>query len=315
MIAADRQETAGCQKYECGKITWVERTEPPGCLLVTGAGDAAYVDSISEILRMWFGQSREIDIWKIGGDIDTLNQKFFTDRVIPISNDPRLTPEYKLIVVCRCVGQAMMWKTSELSFNREMAYAAVGIGDMAALTLLRKLWWPLPLEEAITLAAFTIHEVKASTEGCGLGTDIVALESDRPGASPIRIKDDEVRQMEDAFRAYQKLERQPFRDWMKGTFDKLHEGRRKRLTPSPLEGKPGRPIVTHRSCRITHDFVRCLRYLPEYYARAHRPVGRGAACRSRAQPLRESAGLRLTGRTFWLVVRDVRESSAIDAGF
>jgi hypothetical protein len=243
VIAADRQETAGYQKYECEKIVWAERLGPgpPGCLLVTGAGDAAYVDSVSETLRMWFGQSGEVDLWKIGSTLDTLHQKFFTDRVIPISNDPRLTPDYKLIVVCRCSAQAMMWKTSQLSFNRELTYAAVGIGDTAALTLLRKLWAHLPLEEAITLAAFTIYEVKASTEGCGLGTDIVAVESDRLNASVIRIGDDEVRQMEDAFRAYRRLERQSFHDWMKGTFDELHAGRRKRLTPSPLGGNPGRP--------------------------------------------------------------------------
>lgn len=213
VVAADRQETAGDQKGEQGKITSIWKADPPACLVVTGAGDGVYIDSISARLKESFSKSKETDLDGIGAELDVVNKAFYSERVIPISDDPNLRPNYDLLLACRSANQMAIWKTSQLAFVKEGFYAAVGIGDMAAMALLRKLWLPVPFEESINLAAFTIQEVKASVEGCGLGTDIVFAKSEIfKNHVPVFVEDEEVRQMENLFRLYRKVERESFHD-------------------------------------------------------------------------------------------------------
>ncbi len=57
---------------------------------------------------------------------------------------------------------------------------------------------------AINLVAFVMYEVKASIEGCGLGTDILYTWQH----VPTYVGDDEVQQMEEAFRDYHRSERE-----------------------------------------------------------------------------------------------------------
>src|SRR5260370_15962037 len=264
VVAADRQETAGDQKGEQGKITSVWKANPPACLVVTGAGDGPYLDSISTRLRKSFGESKEADLDGIGAELDALNQEFYKEKVIPISDDPNLRPNYDLLLACRSANQMAIWKTSQLAFVKEEFYSAVGIGDMTAMPLLRKLWLPVPIEEAINLAAFTIQEVKASVEGCGLGTDIVFSKTEIfQNYVPMFMEDAEIREMENLFRLYLKLERETFhycvahvpsvhtqdviekykqnRSKMRDAFEKINDRRRELFKPSTSEMSEPRP--------------------------------------------------------------------------
>ncbi len=255
VVAADRQETAGDQKHEQGKITSIWKATPPACLVVTGAGDGLYLDSISARLRESFNKSKEPDLDKIGAELDALNQEFYRERVIPISDDPALRPNYDLLLACRSANRIAIWKTSQLAFVKEEFYSAVGIGDMTATPLLKKLWLPVPIEEAVNLAAFAIQEVKASVEGCGLGTDIVFVKTEMfQNFIPMFMEDDEIREMENLFRLYRKTEREAFhycvahvpsahtrdviekyqenRSKMRDAFEKLNNRRRELFKPS-----------------------------------------------------------------------------------
>jgi hypothetical protein len=58
------------------------------------------------------------------------------------------------------------------------------------------------------LAAYVIHEVKKTVEGCGLGTDIEYTY----GPWGWVVEESEIREMEGAFRTYEKIERVNFQD-------------------------------------------------------------------------------------------------------
>jgi hypothetical protein len=266
VIAADRQETAAYQKGEEGKITTVWRADPPGCLTITGAGDGFYIDSISAVLRDWFGSSKEKDIDKLRTEADVLTQEFYKSRVIPISDDPNLRPDYELLLVCKSFARMQMWKTSRLAFNRSPMWDAVGVGQVVATALINKLWLPVSVEEAVNLAAFTVYEVKASVDGCGLGTDVVFITNDpNPFVNgvPVFLEDAEIREMEDIFRRYHKVEREMFhqcvahatsvhtrdvfekykdeRPKMSEAFKEINERRRSRFGITILPAKIPRP--------------------------------------------------------------------------
>src|SRR5262245_4072305 len=68
VVAADRQETAGDQKHEQGKVTSIWKANPPACLVVTGAGDGLYLDCISARLKESFSKSKEAELDKIGAE-------------------------------------------------------------------------------------------------------------------------------------------------------------------------------------------------------------------------------------------------------
>lgn len=66
VVAADRQAAAGYQKADEGKLRLVWHADLAGSLVTTGAGDSAYLDSIADRPRGWFGSSKLTDIKKIG---------------------------------------------------------------------------------------------------------------------------------------------------------------------------------------------------------------------------------------------------------
>jgi 20S proteasome alpha/beta subunit len=213
VIAADRQETAGYQKTEEGKIVSNWRAQPPGYLITTGAGDAAHIDAVASRLRKWFRDSKETDLNKAAADLEALHHAFYREKVIPIADDPRLRPDYSLLLAYKCEGRAEIFKTSGLSFGVSQLYEAVGIGETTAKTILQKLWIPAPVHEILNLATYTLQEVKASVDGCGLGTDIVFVRNEPfTNFVPQRLEPDELHEMEELFRLYRKVERNNFHD-------------------------------------------------------------------------------------------------------
>jgi 20S proteasome alpha/beta subunit len=251
VVAADRQETVGYQKNDAGKITATSRLNPSGTLIVTGAGTGTYLDAIAQRLQAWFGDDKVTRTpAEIGEVINDLNRKFYAETVLPFATyAEQERPDYSLLIGCDVpAGPPVFFTTEKLSLKGTTDYDAVGVGAATAKALLSKFYVRLPVAMAINLVAFVMYEVKASIEGCGLGTDILYTS----GHVMTYLPDEEVREMEDAFRDYHRSERenlhhciasdlshdarplaedQHLRGKLKDIFGRLNEGRLKRMSP------------------------------------------------------------------------------------
>ena len=96
--------------------------------------------------------------------------------------------------------------TSKLAFVDAEHYAAVGMGASVARGWLERLYERVPIAYAIKLAAYVVYQAKASVGSCGLGTDIMIL---KRGMFQV-VSPAVIRQWEDVFRTYPKLERNLF---------------------------------------------------------------------------------------------------------
>ena len=206
VVAADRQETVGYQKNDTGKITASWKRNPTGSPIVTGAGTGTYLDSVAQRLQAWFGDDKTAGTAKeIGDAINAVNRMFYTETVLPFSTFPdHDRPDYSLLVGCDVATDwPMFFTTEKLALKTTQDYDAVGLGAATAKALLSKFYVRLPVAMAINLVAFVMYEVKASIEGCGLGTDILYTWQH----VPTYIPDSEIQEMEEAFRNYHRSER------------------------------------------------------------------------------------------------------------
>jgi len=201
ILAADRQETAGYQKTDTGKIR-ANFKPAKGSLIVTGAGSGTYLDALAQQILSWFSNDdNSQEASDIADFLATTNRSFYTDTVIPFSGYPdHERPDYSLLIGCDVVGsEPSLFETDRLAFKVVDDYAAVGLGASTAKTLLSKFYIQrLPISIAISLAAFVMYEVKASVEGCGLGTDVFYT----AGHVLQSVGDEEVLRMENAFRLF-----------------------------------------------------------------------------------------------------------------
>ena len=207
VVAADRQETVGYQKNSQGKVTWAWKADPRSSLIVSGAGDGACLDSIGAKLKDWFLDEKEEDIKKIASFIETMNQDFYSTKVLPVTGNPdEYGPDYSLLMAGSVRGVKRLWTTDKLVLNTAPVFDAVGIGAATAKALLGKLFAFTPVINAINLAAFVLHEVKKSVNLCGLETDIAYIWNDAPQF----IDSKDIREMEDAFDILSAVERGEF---------------------------------------------------------------------------------------------------------
>jgi predicted proteasome-type protease len=261
VLAADRQETAGYQKTDTGKIS-ANFKPGKGSLIVTGAGSGTYLDSIAQqILASFSDDDKNKKSVEVAVALNTTNRRFYSETVIPFSSYPdHERPDYALLIGCDVVGsQPALFETDRLAFKSVDDYTAVGLGASTAKTLLSKFYIPrMPTPIAISLAAFVMYEVKASVEGCGLGTDVFYT-ADHVLQS---VRDEEVLQMESAFHLFHLSERENLhyciasgaaldsgslethtrqRNELRDLFSKLNRDRLRTLSP-PVRGEiPRKP--------------------------------------------------------------------------
>lgn len=207
VIAADRQETEGEHKKAQSKIESLWAL-PVGALLVSGAGNGPYIDTMTERLRYSFGTTQSKEYPKgMTDEFRTVHSAFYTEAVLPFAQyQPYERPDYELLFGCSTVNSHLLWYSHKLTLNQVQAgYRAVGIGANAAESLLSKFYvMNLPLKVAIALAAYVIYEVKNSVEGCGFETDVMFTQKDKP---PARIMHPMIKRMEDAFLKFRLIER------------------------------------------------------------------------------------------------------------
>lgn len=207
VIAADRQETEGDQKTDQGKIdsAW---TLPDGALLVTGAGNGPYIDSVSRQLKQYFSGTEERDEDALTENFTAIHRAFYSETVLPFANyHPHERPDYELLLGCSTNRRCSLWYSQKLALNLAEGFRAVGIGASAAESFLKKFYvLRLPLKIAVSLAVFVIHQVKNSVEGCGFETDVLCI-GNRVPRIPLRVSPHEIRKMEDAFKKFREVER------------------------------------------------------------------------------------------------------------
>jgi hypothetical protein len=220
VIAADRQQSEGTLKLEQGKISglWVIGR---GCIVLSGAGNGAYLDSLTSELKTWFGdKTYAFDPEKFGEELRNRNYDFYERSVMPFvpyeeSVDyellacyaPAPTPqEIALAERLRATpgkGPAF-WTSHKLVLTPEDQFAAVGIGATTAKALFTKLWSPsLSLEIATNLAAYIVYQVKRTVKDVGLETDIAVV--NRSMVWP--LTGSEIDAMEARFKEYGQVER------------------------------------------------------------------------------------------------------------
>ncbi len=205
VIAADRQESSGYQKTDEGKITGMWKANPFGSVIITGSGASSSLDSISAKLRSWF-HDESISDRQFPEGLELSHRTFYESNVMPIARYDNERVDYSLIVGYASPRTRKIWYTDALNLVEVEDYWAVGMGAPAAKAILSKLWLPLPVSEAVNLAAFALSEVKASTDYCGLGSDLTYTTA----GQMVSVSDDDVEEMERAFAKFRISERTHF---------------------------------------------------------------------------------------------------------
>ena len=247
VIAADRQETEGDQKKDQRKIDslWASGI---GSLVVSGAGNGPYIDSITTRLQLCFGSKSWdgfLDEAEMTEAFRSAHAEYYSAAVLPFSGYQAYErPDYELLFGCTLQrDRHLLWYSHKLTVNRVHGYRAVGVGASTAESLLKKFYVSrLPLKVAITLAAFVVYQVKNSVEGCGFETDILFTQMHTP---PCRVSEPTLHKMDEAFAKFRLLERDDLykmigggevphnrnnRDWnrfrrdLRKTFDEFYEG-------------------------------------------------------------------------------------------
>jgi 20S proteasome alpha/beta subunit len=200
IVAADREEGDGYLKTDSGKIKVLFRgVQPIGQIAISGAGDAAHIDEISDILTKGFSDE--------GFDRNRLTEThrmYYQSQIVPLSASQQ-PPDYSLII--GCIGGEIgsgLYSTSRLAFNESKDYLAVGIGATVANGWLSKLYENVPPDQGAKLAAYILFQVKSSVGGCGYGTDIIVL---KPNRFFEIVNPKVIRKWEDSFKEYRNLER------------------------------------------------------------------------------------------------------------
>ena len=208
VIAADRQETEGDQKKEQRKIDtlWAGGI---GSLVVSGAGNGPYIDSMTMRLQRAFASKvgTRSDNEEMTENFRATHAAFYTAAVLPFAGyQPYERPDYELLFGCSTVAKHhFLWYSQNLTLNRVHGYRAVGVGASTAESLLKKFYVArLPLKVAISLAAYVVYQVKNSVEGCGFGTDVLFTQAHTP---PCRVSGQTLKEMEDAFAKFRFIER------------------------------------------------------------------------------------------------------------
>jgi 20S proteasome alpha/beta subunit len=205
VIAADTEETGYFKRHQ-PKILPVNIEIPDGpAMAITGAGDAGYLDSISEELNDCFGQHWREGYKAIEDSIGEQLYTFYRKHVIPFAGFPEGDrPSMSLIIGIQKGGESQLFITDKSTIRPVRAYDAVGCGGELAKTLLQRLYPKFPTMDIVeALATYVAFQVKELIPGCGKSTTILRIENNHADYGNI----ERTMAMEDIFRAYLQVER------------------------------------------------------------------------------------------------------------
>lgn len=108
---------------------------PVGALLVSGAGNGPYIDTMIERLRLCFGttQSKEYPA-AMTNEFRSVHSIFYSEAVLPFAQYQSYErPDYELLFGCSTDKTQLLWYSHKLTLNQVQAgYRAVGVGANAA---------------------------------------------------------------------------------------------------------------------------------------------------------------------------------------
>jgi hypothetical protein len=206
VVAADRQETAGITKSNQGKVSAAWKLGR-GCIVLSGAGDGPHIDALMQEFRDWFTSSETaLKHSDLDAEIRRRHEEFYQRYVLPFgAYAEHERPDYELIIAADPLNSSRgLWTSSKLVVNQGEDFAAVGIGATTAKALLAKYYVPLmPIEVAVSMAAYVVYQVKQTVDGVGFETDMFAVINH----APFWVSEEEISGMETHFRSYEKTER------------------------------------------------------------------------------------------------------------
>jgi hypothetical protein len=204
LVATDREESDLYQKIDQGKVKARYLDVPPyNSLIIAGAGNGACVDALTAQLFEWFDIARPSNLALVPAEVRRQNKQFYKEHVLPLSQyGPEYRPDYWLLVAAKIGAEKGLWTSDGLVLNPNDGYAAVGVGRPTAKALLRKFYAYIPTISSINLAVYVIGEVKRFVTACGLDTDVLYA---CDGHEPDKVVGDEVREIENAVRGFNRI--------------------------------------------------------------------------------------------------------------
>jgi hypothetical protein len=174
-------------------------------VLITGAGNAAYLDGIGSDIRTYFVEGKPATLDVFENWLQEYIASFYERHVLPFEHYEAERPDVWLIVSAQDIDESRMWTTSYNRVNRcTIGHASVGIGQMYADSLMDRLYrFPIDLDVAQVLAAYVIYLVKERIPYCGKRTQLIGL---KHHGMPSRFSVKQLREMEALFEDYGRLE-------------------------------------------------------------------------------------------------------------
>ncbi len=182
VIAADAQVTTSglSHKRDQGKVTMSTRRSDPTAgpdyfagIVVSGAGSLSCMEHLRQGISKAFRESPSL--------LSVPETKAELEKQVLDFHEVHFTPhcagmaDVFMLVGAFDATQKALWVTDRSFVNEVSAFAAVGIGEAHASSLMGKLYAPMDTMGAILLSAFVVSEVKDAVEGCGNDTDIFAI--------------------------------------------------------------------------------------------------------------------------------------------
>lgn len=177
VIAADAEENDSYIKRSQQKImTWNTASSggthtPAGCVM-TGAGDAGFIDAFIYDLTKSVGQVKNIPEFE--AHLKERLEAFYSKHVLPFST---INSDYDFQIIAGVYFgySTSLFVTYKSTARQGLPYTAIGVGGSFALSMMDNLVDFTSVSRSELLAASIIANTKGSVSGCGKYTDVVTI--------------------------------------------------------------------------------------------------------------------------------------------
>jgi hypothetical protein len=197
VVAADTQETDGITKGFSLKVNHASKYDAnldvKGSIVISGAGNSGYIESVSESLIDLFLEREDWSITEFEMEMKSKISVFYREHVVPLSGSS-YPPDVALVIGFQNVSGSQLWATEKSTTRRGLCEAA-GVGSMQAKLLVPVNLVRRDIATAVLVAIYGVKHVKKHVEGCGDHTTVVCLANNAVHQIPMPI----IRDAEKAF--------------------------------------------------------------------------------------------------------------------
>jgi hypothetical protein len=208
VIAADSEISAGdYMSIEGQKVHGVMHFsniegQESGAIAITGAGDAGYLEGMFGDVADLFSDAPKLEDFE--ESIAKYLRTFYRRHIIPFWNQGDRA-DVSLIIGARRGAISRMWTTRRNRFIRcRELYAAVGVGEMYARSILGRICGDQEAETSKLLAAYVIYLVKERIPGCGKQTNLLCVKRGATLTTSLTAR--QLQSLELLFRDYGRVE-------------------------------------------------------------------------------------------------------------